>query len=162
MHALTEVAPGFVDIAHRIVWASVATVDERGRPWTRVLHPIWDWDGTDLVGWIATGPTPLKQAHLAAHPFVSLTYWDPKQDTVNAHCAASWQNDDDTRTWLWDRFKTAPVPVGYDPAIIPPWSDGPLSPAFGALRLDPWRLRVQPAAAMLGDPSVPVLSWARG
>src|SRR5690606_29010381 len=149
----------FVEIAHRIVWATVATVDAEGRPWTRVLHPIWFWDGAALVGWIATGPTPIKVAHVEAHPYVSLTYWDPTQDTVNADCRATWHNDDETRTWLWNTYKDAPPPVGYDPAIIPPWSGGPTSPAFGALRLDPYRLRVQPAAAMTGDPDVEVLQW---
>ena len=58
MSSLTETAPSFVDMAHQIVWCSVATVDRRGRPRSRVLHPIWQWDGQSLHGWIATGPTP--------------------------------------------------------------------------------------------------------
>ena len=120
MSTLPETAPAFVELAHRIVWATVATVGPDGRPRTRVLHPIWVWDGASLVGWIATGPTPLKVAHLEAHPEVSLTYWDPTHDTATAECRASWHLDDETRTWLWDHFKTAPAPVGYDPAIIPP------------------------------------------
>lgn len=159
MHTLEQTAPAFVELAHTIVWATVATVDADGRPWTRILHPLWVWDGAELVGWIATAPSPLKVAHIEAHPYVSLTYWDPGQDTVNADCHASWANDDDSRRWLWDAFKNAPAPVGYDPAIIPPWSAGPTSEAFGALRLEPYRLRVQPAAAMTGDPSVEVLHW---
>jgi hypothetical protein len=159
MSTLSETAAPFVDIAHRIVWATAATVDSEGRPWTRILHPIWVWDGESLVGWIATGPTPTKVAHLAAHPYVSLTYWDPTHDTANADCRATWVNDDETRTWLWGTFKNAPAPVGYDPAIIPPWAGGPTSPAFGALRLEPYRLRVQPAAAMTGNPDIPILRW---
>ena len=43
MTTLTEIAPDFVAMAHRIVWATAATVDPQGRPWTRVLHPIWQW-----------------------------------------------------------------------------------------------------------------------
>ena len=35
----------FVAIAHRVVWATVATVDRRSRPRSRVLHPIWARDG---------------------------------------------------------------------------------------------------------------------
>ena len=46
MDSLEVTAPAFVEMAHRIVWATVATVDERGRPRSRVLHPIWEWDGT--------------------------------------------------------------------------------------------------------------------
>ncbi len=68
MHELTRVAPAFVEMAHRIVWASVATVDAHGRPRSRVLHPLWQWDGKRLIGWIATSPTPDKRAHQAAHP----------------------------------------------------------------------------------------------
>ncbi len=45
MTALDE----FLDIAHRIVWASVATVDRRDRPRSRVLHPIWERDGDRLA-----------------------------------------------------------------------------------------------------------------
>jgi hypothetical protein len=48
MHDLALVAPAFVEMAHRIVWASAATVDKHGRPRSRILHPIWQWDGARL------------------------------------------------------------------------------------------------------------------
>ena len=70
------------------------------------------------------------------------------QDTCTAECGATWHTDDATCTWLWDALKGAPAPVGYDPAIIPPWAGGPTSDAFAALRLDPWRLRVMPGTVM--------------
>jgi len=159
MDELAQVAPAFVEMAHRIVWATAATVDERNRPWTRVLHPIWQFDGERLVGWIGTSPTPTKRAHLSANPYLSLTYWHPNQDTANAHCRAELLDDDDTRVWLWENFASAPEPVGYDPAIIQPWSGGPTSPAFVALRLEPWRLRVQPGALMAGDSTAKILHW---
>lgn len=157
--SLTETAPAFVEIAHRIVWATAATVDAQGRPWTRVLHPIWEWDGERLIGWIATSPTPTKRAHLAAHPYVSLTYWNPSHDTVSAYCRASLHADDTTCTAVWERFTAGPEPVGYDPAIIPAWKGGPLSPGFAALRLDPWRVRVQPAAVLLEGKGDLVREW---
>jgi hypothetical protein len=158
MPELDAVAPAFVEMAHRIVWATAATVDEQGRPRTRILHPFWEWDGRALVGWIATSPTPLKCAHLEYSPFASLTYWAPTHDTCTAECGAALVYDDDTRVRIWDLFKDAPAPVGYDPAIIPPWKDGPLSSAFAALRLDPWRLRVMPGTAMLGGGGE-ILTW---
>jgi hypothetical protein len=158
MPELDAVAPAFVEMAHRIVWATAATVDEQGRPRTRILHPFWEWDGTALVGWIATSPTPLKRAHLEHSPFVSLTYWTPTHDTCTAECGAALVYDDETRVRIWDLFKHGPAPVGYDPAIIPPWKDGPLSPEFAALRLDPWRLRVMPGTAMLGGGGE-ILTW---
>jgi hypothetical protein len=146
---LAVAAPAFVAMAHRIVWATVATVDRDGRPRSRILHPFWLWDGENLVGWIATGPTPLKRDHLERAPFVSVNYWAPNHDTCAAECRATWAFDDETRTWVWDLFKTGPEPVGYDPAIVPAWRDGPTSDAFAALRLEPWRLRVMPGTAML-------------
>ena len=157
MNELADTAPAFVEMAHRIVWASAATVDSKGRPWSRVLHPIWQWDGERLVGWIATGPTPLKRAHLEGSPYISLNYWEASQDTCVAECRATWAFDDETRTMVWDLFKNGPEPVGYDPSIIPAW-DSPTSETFAALRLDPWRLRVFPGTALLsgtGD----VLTW---
>lgn len=158
MSTLAETAPAFVEMAHRIVWCSVATVDARGRPRSRVLHPIWQWDGDDLVGWIATGPTPVKRAHLAGSPNVSCNYWSPDHDTCVAECRAEWAFDDETRTMVWDLFANGPAPVGYDPSMIPVW-DGPTSDAFAALRLDPWRLRVFPGTMLL-EQRGEVLTWA--
>lgn len=158
MSELTDVAPAFVEMAHRIVWATAATVDSNGRPRSRVLHPYWIWDGETIHGWIATGPTPLKRAHLERNPSISLNYWAPNHDTCVAECATRWAFDDETRKMVWQLFKDAPEPVGYDPAIIPAWKDGPLSPAFAALRVDPWRLRVFPGTALLGGGDV--LTWS--
>lgn len=158
MTELSNVAPAFVDMAHRIVWATVATAEPDGHPRTRILHPIWEWDGTDLVGWIATGPTPPKTRALAAHPFVSLTYWDPTHDTCTADADAVLHTDDDTCRQVWDRFVDGPAPVGYDPAIVPVWADGPTSPAFAALELRPTRLRVFPGTLLLQGTGE-VLTW---
>lgn len=159
MASLEWVAPAFVEMAHSIVWASVATVGPDGKPRSRVLHPIWEWDGTTLTGWIATAPTPLKRAHLAAHPDIAISYWTTNNDTCSADCRAEWAFDDDTRRMVWDKFKHGPEPVGYDPAIIPPWRDGPTSDAFAALRLTPERLRVMPGSVMF-EGRGEVLSWS--
>src|SRR2546430_932458 len=115
MNTLTDVAPAFVAMAHRVVWCSAASVDARGRPRSRILHPIWQWDGHALLGWIGTSPTPLKRAHLAAHPYLSLSYWSPNHDHAVAECRASLTFDDDTRTMVWGLFAHGPAPVGYDP-----------------------------------------------
>ena len=87
MTPLEQIAPAFIEMAHSIVWASVATVDENGRPRTRILHPIWEWDGTDLFGWIATVPSPVKKAHLAVHPEMAVSYWTTTHDTCTAECS---------------------------------------------------------------------------
>lgn len=161
MSDLATTAPAFVEMAHQIVWASVATVDEQGRPRSRILHPYWEWDGTKLVGWIATGPTPIKRAHLERQPNVSVNYWAPSQDTCVAECEAHWQNDLETRQRVWDFFSNTPEPLGYDPRIIPGWT-APDVDAFGVLRLDPWRLRVFPGSVLLTGGQVgEVLTWSR-
>ena len=159
MHSLETAAPAFRDMAHAIVWASVATVDGDGRPRSRILHPYWEWDGTDLVGWIATVPTPLKRAHLDANPEVSISYWAPSHDTCSAEATAQWYLDDDTRRSVWETFASAPAPVGYDPFIIPMWSDGPTSDQFAVLRLAPYRLRVMPGSVMTAGAGETLL-WA--
>jgi len=148
MKTLEEVAPAFVEMAHGIVWCSAATVDAKGRPRSRILHPIWEWDGTRLTGWIATGATPTKLSHLEASPFMSCNYWSPAQNTCVAECGAEWALDGPTRERVWKLFAEGPEPVGYDPAMIPGW-DNPQSPGFAVLKLDPWRLRVMPASVLL-------------
>jgi hypothetical protein len=157
MDALSDIAPAFVTMAHRIVWAAVASVDRRGRPRSRILHPMWVWDNT-LTGWIATSPTSIKRAHLGHSPFLSVTYCGENTDTCTAECTAEWVFDDAGRIEVWNRFKTAPAPVGYDPAMIPPWAGGPTSPEFAALRLVPWRLRVMPGTVLTGQGGS-LLTW---
>jgi hypothetical protein len=157
MNDLAEVASAFIEMAHHIVWCSAATVDAHGRPRSRILHPIWQWAGTQLVGWIATSPTPSKRAHLKASPFMSLSYWSPSHDTCVADCHVTWAFDDETRTMVWNLFLNGPKPVGYDPAIVPAWQS-PTSEAFAALRLEPWRLRVFPGSVLLGQGGK-VLTW---
>ena len=157
MNDLATVAPAFVAMAHRIVWCTAATVDASGRPRTRILHPFWEHDGEALTGWILTSPLSPKAADLAQLPEVSLTYWDPAQDTCTADCATAWEDSPEEREAGWRRFVEAPAPVGYDPSIIPPWTD-PQVPAFGVLRLMPHRLRVQPASVLL-EGRGEVLTW---
>ncbi|MFN8475857.1 MAG: pyridoxamine 5'-phosphate oxidase family protein [Anaerolineae bacterium] len=157
MDSLAEVAPAFVEMAHGIVWCSAATVDSHGRPRSRILHPIWAWDGDKLVGWVATRPNSVKRSHIAASPYASLNYWTPSHDTCVAECRATWAFDEDTRRMVWDLFLHGPPPVGYDPSIVPGWNS-PTADAFAALRLDPWRLRVFPGTVLLGQGGR-VLAW---
>ena len=148
MPTLTEVAPKFLAMAHEIVWCTAATVDAHNRPRSRVLHPIWEWDGNQLTGWIATAKTPMKDAHLKASAHVSCNYWTPQQDTCVAECEASWVTDQDAKRRVWDLFVNGPAPVGYDPAMIPGWENAD-SPGFDPLQLNPWRLRVMPGASLM-------------
>ena len=160
MTALHEIAPQFLEIAHSIVWCSVATVDRHARPRSRILHPFWEWDGTRLVGWIATAPTRIKRGHLANSPYVSCSYWAPSQDAAVAECRAELVFDDSTRTRVWNLFKDAPPPLGYDPGGIgvPGW-DTPTSPGFAVLRLEPWRLRALQGEVFMNVGSRGAINW---
>jgi hypothetical protein len=149
MQELSRVAPAFVEMAHQIVWCSVATVDRAGRPRSRVLHPYWTWDGEKLEGSVGSFNSPIRQAHLEQSPYVSCNYWTPSQDTCVAECRAELAFDEETRTRVWNTFKNTPEPLGYDPGGIgiPGW-ETPMSPTFVVLRLHPWRLRVLPGSVM--------------
>ncbi len=157
--ALDTIAPTFVEMAHRIVWCTVATVDSTGRPRTRILHQYWEWDGQDLTGWILTSPLSPKADDLAQLPEISLTYWNPQHDTCTAECTTAWENSPEEREAGWKRFAEAPAPVGYDPSIIPPWTD-PQAEAFGVLRIEPHRLRTMPGSVMVAGRGE-VLTWRR-
>jgi hypothetical protein len=157
MNELSKVAPAFIEMAHRIVWATAATVDAKGRPRSRILHPVWEWDGNRLVGWIGTSPTPTKRAHLKASPFISLNYWSPAHDTCVAECRAEWIFDDEGRTTVWNKLLNAPPPVGYNPTVVATWTH-PTCEAFAGLKLDPWRLRVFPASILRREGGE-ILTW---
>jgi hypothetical protein len=142
----------FVEVAHRIVWCTVATVDQQDRPRSRILHPYWEITDHGLAGWITTRPTPLKRAHLAHSPYVSCSYWDATQDVAVAECHAEWVDD---KQHAWDLFRAAPEPLGHDPYKI--WPTGPDDPDAGVLKLTPWRLRVAGMETLLGKS--PPLVW---
>ena len=144
MNDLKTTGEAFVEIAHRVVWCTVASVDRKNRPRSRILHPIWAWEGDDLVGYVATVATPLKRAHIEHSPYLSMSYWAENQDTCVAEVGAEWIFDDAGKASLWQRYLDAPAPLGYDPAIIEPWAEGPQSEAFAGLKLTPWALRVIP------------------
>jgi hypothetical protein len=157
MNQLSETAPAFIEMAHRIVWATAVTVDSKGRPRARILHPIWQWDGDTMTGWIATSPTTLKKAHLGGRPYMSINYWHPSHDTCLAECHAALIQDDDTRETVWNLFLHAPDPVGYNPTIVPAWTS-PTADAFAVIKLTPWRLRVFPGSLMF-DRTGKMLVW---
>jgi hypothetical protein len=159
---LDEVGPAFVEMANRIVYCTVATVDRRGRPRSRIVHTLWEWDGSTPVGWAGSIVTPMKRAHLQRTPYASCSYWDGVEayDTCTAECRAELLLDDASCRAGWERFRETPPPLGSDPAIIPHWKDGPTSSAFGVLRLRPWHLRVFPGEfARSGGATGRVLTW---
>ncbi len=130
-----QIQPDFEKAVRRIVWCTVTTVDAKGRPRGRILHPVWDGP----TGWIATGRNTFKARHIARNPYVSLAYWDQQHEQVYADCKAEWSDDPKEKQALWALLKDTPPPVGYDPGMF--WKS-PEDPSFGALKLTPWRIEV--------------------
>jgi general stress protein 26 len=138
--SFADIAEEFNKRVQRIVWCTVATVDRKGRPRSRILHPIWDGP----TGYIATGRQSLKAKHLERNPFVSLTYWDPQHEQIYAECRAEWDDSPATKRRIWDMYKNAPPPLGYDLAMFFQSVD---NPGLGILKLTPWRIEL----SALGD-----------
>ena len=149
--SFSEIEEEFNKRVQRIVWCTAATVDRKGRPRTRILHPIWE----GATGWIATGRTSLKEKHLAANPYLSLTYWNPQHQQIYADCRAEWVDDAADKRRIWDLYRNTPPPLGYDPGMI--WQAGPDDPAYGLLKLTPWRLEISSIIDMMAGK--PPLVW---
>ncbi|MFN8053536.1 MAG: pyridoxamine 5'-phosphate oxidase family protein [Acidimicrobiales bacterium] len=139
---LNEVAEIARPIVERVVWATVTTVSPEGEPRSRLMHPVWWWDGPVPTAVVSARPTPIKVRHLAANSAVSCSYWDPAHDTVTIDAVARWIDAAD-RHDAWERVKAVPEPVGFDPAMI--WKDGPTSPDCAFLHLTARRIVATPA-----------------
>ncbi|MBZ0293978.1 MAG: pyridoxamine 5'-phosphate oxidase family protein [Anaerolineae bacterium] len=127
----SEIESEFLERVQKMVWCSVATVDSRQRPRSRILHPIWE----GKTGWIGTHRTSYKGRHIDHNPYVSLAYIADVANPVFVDCVAEWVDDPAQKQLVWDLFKNTPEPVGYDPAPI----FGDLE-TFGVLKLTPWRI----------------------
>jgi uncharacterized pyridoxamine 5'-phosphate oxidase family protein len=123
----------FIQRVHTMVWCNVATVDSKGRPRSRILHPIWE----GATGWIGTHRNSYKQRHLERNPYVSLAYIADVMKPVYVDCKATWVEDLAEKERIWHLFATTPPPLGYDPAhdFISPDHEN-----FGLLKLTPWRI----------------------
>ena len=125
----------FHERVRKIVWCSMATVDRKNRPRSRIMHPMWE----GCQGWVGTNRHSHKEKHLKANPHVSLCYWDPDHKQVYADCKAAWVDDSETRNRIWELYKSTPEPYGYDLGNI--WS-GPDDDEFGLMSLTPWRIEL--------------------
>lgn len=142
-------APSFRDIekafrerVDRMVWCAMATVDTRGRPSSRLLHPNWEGQ----TGWILTYRNSIKRLHLAGNPYVSLAYVSDVTNPVYVEAFAGWEEDPEIRRRVWDLFRSNPEPIGYDPR---PLFISPDHENCGVLRIEPWKITL---ATMGGDP----------
>lgn len=131
-------ADEFLQRTGEIIWCTATTVDAKGRPRSRILHPIWEVIDGLPVGWVVTSQTPVKTAHLAHNPHLACMYWNPDQNTVSIDCLARWATAEE-KLHVWNLFMTTPPPLGYD---LSGFGDARWeNPLFTPLRLDPWRVQ---------------------
>ena len=125
-----------VDRVHRMVWCTLATVDGRGRPRSRVVHTIWDGQ----VAWITTRAGTPKVADLARSSHASLAYTADLLHPVYADCLARWEDDPAIKRHVWDLFLAAPPPLGFDPSTMFAGVD---DPGYGVVRFTPYRIALE-------------------
>ena len=129
----SEIETEFIERVHQIVWCTAASVDRKGRPRSRILHPIWEGS----TGWIGTHRHSHKSKHLAQTPYLSLTYVADSLSPIHIDCKVEWIDDLAQKQRIWDLFKQTPEPLGYDPAS----TFGSVGDDdFGLLKLTPWRI----------------------
>jgi general stress protein 26 len=135
--SFAEIESEFIERVHRMAWCAVATVDEQNRPWTRALHTIWEVEGP--TGWLGTRRHSPKERHLAHSPYVSLAYTSDLAKPAYVNATAEWVDVLAEKQRIWDLFKAAPPPLGYDPAPI---FIAPDDAGFGLLKITPWQIRL--------------------
>ena len=117
------------------VYCSMATIDRKGRPRSRIMHPIWDGP----VGWVISWPGSLKAKHLEHNPPVSLAYIHDKNKPVYVDAIAEWVGDEGEKQRIWKLHQDTPPPLGFDPQ--PHYGDIH-HPYYGLLRFTPWRIEL--------------------
>lgn len=139
--SFSEIEAEFIARVHAVVWCNVATVDAHNRPRSRILHTIWEGS----TGWTATRRHSFKAAHLERNPHVSLAYVANVVKPVYVDGVATWDDDPADKRRIWEAFRTAPPPLGYDPAPI---FHGVDHPDFGLLKFTPWRIELADASGV--------------
>ncbi|MCC7449820.1 MAG: pyridoxamine 5'-phosphate oxidase family protein [Anaerolineae bacterium] len=130
-----DIEQEFLARVQKVVWCNVATVDSKGRPRSRILHPIWEGS----TGWITTRRHSPKSKQLAQNPYVSLAYVADVGKPFYADCRSEWVDDLAEKQRVWDLLCMTPPPLGFDPAPLYHSVD---HPDFGLLKLTPWRIEV--------------------
>jgi hypothetical protein len=95
----------------------------------------------------------VKSRHLAYSPYVSCSYWEPGHDVAIADCHAQWIEDVATRRRVWELYREAPAPLGYDFWSVFP--EGPAGESPSLLRLTPYRLRMFDVDTLTGKKEPP-------
>ncbi|MEU7745741.1 pyridoxamine 5'-phosphate oxidase family protein [Nonomuraea sp. NPDC049158] len=146
--SFSEIEDQFAAYIGDIVYATMTTVDAKGRPRARVLIPIWEVVDGRPIGWLATYRTPVKAAHLAGNPHTTFSYWSPRQNAVSLDTVAEWVDDLALTRRAWNLYREGSPPgAGYELGNF--WTS-PADPQLHVLRLTPWRVQVIRGADLQG------------
>jgi len=133
----------FLEITAATVFCTATTVDGRGRPRNRILHPIFLVRDDLPLGYALTGKSPLKTKHLEANPHVACSFWSPSHDTVFIDAVATWVDGEAELADTWALFRDTPTPLGWGQAGLDGYgADEWRSEIYTPLRLDPWRVQI--------------------
>ena len=130
-----EIQLEFMQRVTKAVYCSMATIDRKGRPRSRMMHPIWDGP----TGWVISWPESHKAKHLQANPYVSLAYIQDRDKPVYVDCSAEWIDEVGEKERIWKLHQTTPPPLGFDPQ---PHYGTIHHQYYGLLRFRPWRIEV--------------------
>lgn len=134
--SFSDIQAEFLSRVSQAVYCSMATVDRRNRPRSRVVHPVWEGS----TGWVISWPATHKSKHLQLNPHVSLAYiCHDIYQPVYVDCTAEWVTDRQEQFRVWAYYKTVPPPMGFDPE---PHYGSIDHPQFGLLKLTPWRIEL--------------------
>ena len=135
-------------MANRMVYCTLATVDRRGRPRSRMVHTLVGVDnGSSLVGWVGQH----RHADEACSPwertpFVSCTYWDGVAGVRRAPQSATPSCCSTTPAGGRAGSGSGPCHL-HSVTTLRSCRSGRTArrhPTWGVLRLEPWHLRVFP------------------
>jgi general stress protein 26 len=137
MEVLTfvEIQSEFMERIQSAVYCSMATIDRKGRPRSRIIHPIWDGS----IGWVISWPKSHKAKHLENNPYVSLAYIHDIKKPVYIDALAEWVDDEVEKQRIWTLHQMTPPPLGFDPQ---PHYGSAKHPYYGLLRFTPWRIEL--------------------
>src|SRR5512141_1222798 len=102
-----EIQTEFMRRVSQAVYCNMATVDRKGRPRSRMLHPVWDGP----TGWCISWKETLKTKHLESNPYVSLAYIQDRDKPVYADCRAEWVDEKDEKLRIWELHKSISPPL---------------------------------------------------
>ena len=128
-----EIQTEFMRRVSQAVYCNMATVDRKGRPRSRMLHPVWEVATGWCISWKA-----LKNKHLELNPFVSLAYIQDRDKPVYVDCRAEWVDDENEKHRIWELHKKLPPPLGFDPEA----GYGEHLATSALLKFTPWRVEL--------------------